>query len=71
MNRIFISFIFLMMTLLSVAQSEVSMADKFRADGKIYVVVAVILVTLFGMFISLIRIDRRISKLEKEKRQKE
>ncbi|HLL96946.1 MAG TPA: hypothetical protein VK404_18380 [Spirosoma sp.] len=44
----------------------VEMADRFRADGKIYVVVAVVLVTLIGMFVYLVRLDGKISKVEKE-----
>lgn len=36
-----------------------------RADGKIYVVAAVVLTILLGLFIFLIRLDRKISKLEK------
>ena len=45
---------------------RVEMADKFRADGKIYVVVAVILVILAGMFFYLYRIESKVRKLEKE-----
>ena len=44
----------------------VEMADRFRADGKIYVVVAVVLVILIGMFVYLVRLDGKISKVEKE-----
>jgi CcmD family protein len=44
----------------------VEMADQFRADGKIYVVVAVVLVILIGMFVYLVRLDGKISKVEKE-----
>ena len=36
-----------------------------RADGKIYVVVAVIVTILLGLFIYVIRLDRKISRLEK------
>jgi CcmD family protein len=42
------------------------MADRLRADGKIYVVVAVVLVVLLGLLTYLIRLDGRISKVEKE-----
>lgn len=48
------------------ANSKVEMADSFRADGKIYVVVAVILVILGGMFFYLYQIDRRLKKIENE-----
>ena len=46
--------------------NKVEMADKFREDGKIYVVIAVILVILGGMFYYLVSIDKKVSKLEKE-----
>ena len=45
--------------------SSAEMADTFRSNGKIYVVVAVILTILAGIIIYLIRLDRKISKLEK------
>ena len=50
----------------SIAQDKevVEMADKMRADGKIYVVVAVILTILSGLILYLVRLDRKISKLE-------
>jgi CcmD family protein len=45
---------------------DVTMADTFRADGKIYVVVAIISVILAGLFAYLFSLDRKISKIEKE-----
>jgi CcmD family protein len=53
------------------AQSSVEMADQFRKDGKIYVVVAVVCVILIGLFVYLISIDKKIGKLEKELNQDE
>lgn len=50
---------------LTQAQSEVEMADVMRADGKIYVVVAVLLIIFLGLIGYLIHLDRKISKLEK------
>lgn len=47
------------------AQQEVEMADKMRADGKIWVVVAVIAVVLAGIIGYLVLLDRKISKIEK------
>jgi uncharacterized transporter YbjL len=41
------------------------MADTFRAEGKIYVVVGVLLIIFAGIATYLIRLDRKISKLEK------
>ncbi|MEO8584490.1 MAG: CcmD family protein [Flavitalea sp.] len=48
----------------SVAVKE-RQATGLRADGKIYVVLAVSLTILIGLFIYLIRLDRKISKMEK------
>ncbi len=41
------------------------MADTLRSNGKIYVVVAVILTIFAGIILYLIRLDRKISRLEK------
>lgn len=44
----------------------VEMADTLRADGKIYVVVAILLVLFAGFVGYAIRIDGKIGRLEKE-----
>lgn len=41
------------------------MADVMRSNGKIYVVVAVIVAIFAGIIIYLIRLDRKLTKLEK------
>jgi uncharacterized integral membrane protein len=46
---------------------KVEMADLMRSNGRIYVVVAVMLTILVGLVLYLIRLDRRITKMEKEK----
>ena len=46
---------------------EVKMADVMKDNGKIYVVIAVMLTILAGLVLYLIRLDRKISKLEKNK----
>jgi uncharacterized integral membrane protein len=57
----------LLLHIFVLAQDEkVEMADTFRSNGKIYVVVAVILTIFAGIIFYLIRLDRKISKLEKE-----
>jgi predicted Na+-dependent transporter len=43
------------------------MADALRSNGKIYVVVAVLVTILLGLFIYLWRLDKRITRLEKNK----
>jgi len=46
------------------AGPPVDMADAFRADGKIYVVVAVIAIIFVGIAATLIHLDRKISRVE-------
>ena len=46
---------------------DVQMADVMKENGKIYVVIAVMLTILAGLVLYLIRLDRKISKLEKNK----
>ncbi len=48
------------------AQDKPEMADAMRANGKIYVVVAVCLIILAGLFLFMFGIDRKITRLEKE-----
>lgn len=48
----------------------VEMADRLRADGKIWVVVAVIAAVFAGIIIYLIRLDSQIGKVEKEVKNK-
>ena len=43
---------------------EPEMADIMRSNGKIYVVVAVIATIFIGLMIYLIRIDKKVQKLE-------
>jgi len=40
--------------------------DFMRSEGKLYVVVAVVVVIVFGIFIFLLNLDRKIKKLEKK-----
>lgn len=49
------------------AQENVEMADTMRSNGKIYVVVAVCLTILIGLFIYVARVDRKVSRFEKNK----
>lgn len=44
----------------------VPMADKLRADGKIWVVVAVVAIVFAGIAINMLRIDFKLKKIEKE-----
>lgn len=46
------------------AFGQAEMADSFRAEGKIYVVVAIIVIILLGVFAYLFALDRKVRKLE-------
>lgn len=50
------------------ANTPVEMADAMRQNGKIYVVIAVILTILAGLIAYVVRIDRKLTRLEKESR---
>ncbi len=47
-------------------KNDIEMADTMRSNGKIYVVVAVCLTILIGLFVYMVSVDRRLRKLEKE-----
>lgn len=56
----------LLLHLFVLAQNnKVEMADTFRSNGKIFVVVAVIITIFAGIIFYLIRLDRKLTKLEK------
>jgi len=42
-------------------------AFDMRSNGKIYVVVGVVLIILLGLLLYVARLDRKITRLEKEK----
>ncbi|HEU0227899.1 MAG TPA: CcmD family protein [Arachidicoccus soli] len=42
--------------------------DFMESNGKIYVVVAVVLVIIIGLFLYLFNLDRKLSRLEKEEK---
>ena len=47
---------------------KVEMADTMRSNGRIYVVVAVILIILIGLLLYIARLDRKINNMEKHSR---
>ena len=69
-KRFFSTTIFSLTVLLIQAQEAASqksvMADLMRSNGRIWVVVAVMLTILAGLLLYLWRLDRKIGKLEKE-----
>ena len=48
------------------AQEQPEMADVMRSNGKIYVVVAVCMLILIGLFLYVWRVDRKITKMERD-----
>ena len=46
-------------------QDKVEMADTMRSNGRIYVVVAVVLTILIGLILYIIRLDKKMTNLEK------
>ncbi len=71
MHNLFIRFLFmagcLFLSYASFAKDKVDMADSMRSNGKIYVVVAVCLTILIGLFIYVFLLDKKISRFEKNK----
>jgi hypothetical protein len=46
------------------ARQDVEMADTMRSDGKIYVIVGIILIILAGLIGYLFLLDKKMKKLE-------
>ncbi len=59
-------FIFLMVSMFAESQtaSEPQMADAFRDNGKIYVVITVIAMIFIAIVLFLVNLERKIRKLE-------
>ena len=58
-------YLFLLMTISMISNAQdAEMADAMRSNGKIYVVVGIILIVLIGLITYLILLDRKITKLE-------
>jgi hypothetical protein len=58
----------LLISIIGFAQDKkVEMADLMRSNGRIYVVVAVVLTILVGLILYVVRLDRKMTKLEKDK----
>jgi CcmD family protein len=62
-KRTLLSFLLLLCNYVLFAQS---MADEMRSNGKIYVVVAVLVTIFIGIILYLVRLDRKLTRLEKE-----
>ena len=62
----YLSLLFFLSVLANDALAQnAEMADTFRSEGKIYVVVAIILIVLIGLILYLFLMDRKMSRLER------
>jgi CcmD family protein len=73
--KIFIKFLiigllFVSQTTFAQTTEGIEMADLMRESGKIYVVVGVLCIIFLGIVAYLVSIDRKLSKLEKELKEK-
>ena len=50
----------------SLSNEKPQMAGAMRSNGKIYVVVAVLLIILAGLFLYLFQTDRKLTRLEQK-----
>ena len=64
-----LSLVFLLSALFSSAQESIAapqMADTFRSEGKIYIVITVVGIIFLALVVFLIVLERRLNKLEKQ-----
>ena len=68
MRKFFLFIILFLSQNILFAQEAIEMADTMRAEGKIYVVVAILVLILVGLIGYLVLIDRKVSRLEKRQK---
>jgi hypothetical protein len=66
MKKSFAFIFFILFTVMLHAQGG-NWTELMNSTGKVFVVIAVMLTILAGLVLYLVRLDRRISKLEKNK----
>lgn len=69
-SRVYLTGLALMLSVFVYAQDSSKnekppMADALRSSGKIYVVVAVLVIILIGLFLYLVNTDKKITRIEK------
>ena len=64
-KKIILASLLLLISCSVIAQDKVDMADTMRSNGRIYVVVSVVVTILLGLILYLVRLDRKMSRLEK------
>jgi len=68
-KNVFLLSVWMLFSLLLQAQEgsgKSSFGNTMRSNGRIYVVVAVMLTILAGLILYVVRLDKKITKLEKE-----
>lgn len=65
LKRIIPFVILLLINIVASAQGKEN-TDFMRSNGRIYVVIAVMLTILVGLILYLVRLERKVSKLEKQ-----
>ncbi len=67
MNKYTAIIVFLITFFLSpVAMAQAEMADTMRSEGKIYVVVGILLIIFIGLIGYLVMLDRKVTRIEKK-----
>ncbi|MCF3108599.1 CcmD family protein [Niabella sp. CC-SYL272] len=61
----FFAFI-LMLSLPGLAMAQPASENLMRSNGRIYVVIAVLLVILLGIFLYMFRVEKKLKKLEQD-----
>ena len=67
LRQLLLPICFLLAATTTVFAQDNEMADVMRTNGKIYVVVGVLLIILLGIIVYLITLDRKIQRIEKER----
>jgi len=68
MRKLSLTLLLLISTTIYCQAQATQMADEMRSNGKIYVVVAVLATIFAGILIYLVMLDRKITRLEKQRK---
>lgn len=66
LKKISLMTVMFFMAIMAMAQDATQETDFMRSNGKIYVVMAVVLTIVSALFIYVALLDKKISKLEKK-----
>ena len=68
-KKLFFLFTSMLITIFAFAQDaagKTAFGETMRSSGRIYVVLAVMLTILAGLILYLVRLDRKVARIEKE-----